>query len=412
MKFPSYPGFAGYPDYPRHLGFSKVVVFLATILVPSISMAQSGLFLSDHEILVAQYWNSTSQKVSTLVGKTRISLTPKWDLGIKGLGEWIRIESMQQAASAHVSHENMDHGDHDPGGASMDVDAVSGASIVGHGHHGSGEGRGEATVTLNRDLSQNNPAGCTASLRYSGESDYHSSMATLGGNLELFQRNTALSGYLGTGLDFSDPSEPPPGSLDTWPAISTRVAAGLQVGQILSSRLQGGISYALSVLSGALENPYRRARILTTLFPEQLPDQRIRHVGGIDVAYYLGLGIAAFHREGMYMDSWGVQAWIPESAVQIELGKKWLLRSRYKYYYQLPADFYRTSYANLSDWYSGDIRLGHLESDEFSIGAEYSLGNGPNASTLTLSGLHSSQTYLAGGNKIKSYIISLGWKSQ
>ena len=363
---------------------------------------------------MAQYWDGSNQQVSTVAGKAWLTLNPDWQLGIKALGEWIRIPGMPDTGSHdHSAHMHDGHDGHegdDPGGASMDVDAVSGASIRAHAHHGSGEGRGEATLSLQRGLRGAAPASLGASVRYSGESDFHSTMATLNGGIELFQRNTALTGYMGAGLDFSDPTEAPPGQASLWPASSSRVAAGVQLGQLLSPRLQGGLSYAFSALAGTLENPYRRARIVTTLFPERLPNARYRHVVGAELGGYLGLGVALFHREGGYMDSWGVRAWIPETALPIEIGNRWMIVPKHKYYYQLPADFYQTSYPSLEGWYSGDVRLGHLEGHEFAMDLEYSLGEGALASSIAVSASLSDFTYLSGNRKERSYVVALSWK--
>ena len=363
---------------------------------------------------MSQYWDGSGQQVSTAAGKAQFSLNPDWRMGLKALGEWIRIPGMPDTgAHGHDHHNHGDHGVDDPGGASADVDAVSGASIRAHGHHGSGEGRVDAALSLSRVMGGGGdiPASMGGSIRYSGESDFHSFMASLNGGVELFQRNTALSGYVGAGTDISDPDEAPPGQAALWPASSSRVAAGVQLGQLLFPRVQMGLSYAVSILSGTLENPYRRARVITTLFPEKLPDTRYRHVAGAELGAYLGLGVALFHRQGGYADSWGVRAWIPETALPIEIGERWMVVPRHKYYYQLPADFHRTSYASLMESYTGDVRLGHLEGHEFGMEVEYSLGRGSRTSALTLSGTLNRQTNLSGNRQDRSYVMALGWRS-
>ncbi len=374
--------------------------------------AQTGAYRTRYETWSAHYWDAQGQQVTTLAGKAWLSLAPDWRLGVKGLGEWIRIPGAPDTgghAHSHHAHGD-DHAGEDPGGASTDIDAVSGASIRAHGHHGSGEGRGEATLSLRRDLPGANPAFVGAGARYSGESDFHSAMATLNGGIELFKRNTAVTGYLGAGLDYSVPDAAPPGEASLWPSASTRLAAGVQVGQLLSPRLQAGLSYAITSLAGTLENPYRRARILTTLFPERLPDLRHRHVAGAEIGAYLGFGAAVFHRQGAYADSWGVRAWIPETALPVELGERWLVTPRHKYYYQLPADFYRTSYSAREGHYTGDIRLGHLEGHELGVEAEYALGPGTRAPALTANFSWSDLRYLSGGSRDRSFVVGLAFR--
>jgi hypothetical protein len=271
----------------------------------------------------------------------------------------------------------------------------------------------EGALLARRFFAGENPGSLGATLRYSGETDYHSAMATLSASREFFQRNTALSGYLGGGVDISDPETPPPGQSDSWPAGSTRLALGLQAGQLLSPRLRAGASYAMTWLSGTLENPNRRARIVTTLFPENVPNQRIRHVAAAEFGAYLGFGVAAFHRQGGYFDSWGVRAWIPETAFPVEIGERWLVTPRHKYYYQLPADFYRTSYpaSALGEWTTGDVRLGHLESHEIGLDLEYAVGSGMRAPSVFLSAAIAELDYLGTDRHHRSYVVSLGFRS-
>ena len=398
---------------------SIVMAFLAVAMEPITIVAQSETTKAKSEVWVLHYWDEAHQLVTTVTGKSWLPLSSQWFLGVKGLTEWIRLAEEEHAVAHpmdHTDHTNHTDMNNDPGGGTMgDVDAVSGASIQGHSHKGLGEARGEGSLSLRRIWAGSNPGSLGASFRYSGESDFHSGMLTLNGSREFFQRNTALSGYVGAGMDYSNPTESPPGQRGLWPANSGRLAASVQVGQLLSPRIQVGMSYAISYLEGMLENPYRRARVITTLFPEQLPETRVRHVFGAEIGSYMGYGVALFHREGAYFDSWGVRSWIPETGLPIEVGKRWLLTPKHKYYYQLPASFYKTAYSK-SDYQlekdlAGDVRLGHLEGNDYSLTIEYSLRAETNASSLSLSGTYFDFVNLSGQTKMKSYVVAMGWKS-
>ena len=53
--------------------------------------AQTGAYRTRYETWSAHYWDAQGQQVTTLAGKAWLSLAPDWRLGVKGLGEWIRI---------------------------------------------------------------------------------------------------------------------------------------------------------------------------------------------------------------------------------------------------------------------------------------------------------------------------------
>jgi hypothetical protein len=106
------------------------LAFAAIALWPCASGAQSDLSGSRREILASQYLDENDQHVSTLSGKTWFSPAQDWRLGVKLAGEWIRV--LPSSHSGHDHNPADPHaGHHDPGGASGDIDAVSGASVVG-----------------------------------------------------------------------------------------------------------------------------------------------------------------------------------------------------------------------------------------------------------------------------------------
>src|SRR5262249_30383677 len=125
--------------------------------------------------------------------------------------------------------------------------------------------------------------------------------------------------------------------------------------------------------AGTLENPYRRALVRTTLFPESVPNTRDRLTTSLGLSQYLGGGFAAHARAGIYADSKGVLAHLPELALSAALGRRFLAAIHGYSSAQSRARFYRTHYDELAPELTGDIRLGTIR--ELALGgyAEYLL---------------------------------------
>lgn len=361
------------------------------------------------EIYFAKYVDGSGQHVSTLGAKSWFSINPNWSTGVKLLGDYISMDAMH-----HTSHSDTDSNvqttEHQHDAMDMDADAISGASGLVHAKHADGKGRGEIAWLLRRDLHGTDPVSIASSMRYSGESDFHSIMGTLSTHGEFFDRNTSISGYMGWGMDISDPSQPPPGESDSWPGQSERISMGFALGQLLNSRIQIGISYAISGYMGVLENPYRRAVVISTLFPEELPNLRVRQVAGFEIGAYMGAGIALFHRQGLTLDSWGSKGWLYESKLPIELGTKWLFTPGHRYFYQTKADFYKPLYTYKENWMTGDSRLGQLEGNEWSAELDYTIQWREHYSHLALSLVFDHQMQLITGKAMESMIVSVIWR--
>ena len=92
--------------------------------------------------------------------------------------------------------------------------------------------------------------------------------ARLIGEIDLFQRNTTLSGFVGAGRDTMSPLTPPPGQESLWPASHARLNAGATLTQVLSRVLLASAGLGFTHQWGTLWSPYRRALVGTTLFPE------------------------------------------------------------------------------------------------------------------------------------------------
>jgi hypothetical protein len=254
------------------------------------------------------------------------------------------------------------HPPHDP-------DAVTSASSTAAGGSAADEWRFEGTGNVAVDGHvEGEPAMARALVKASTEPDYGSLYGGVGGRIELFQRNTTVAGFVGFGRDVVSPVEAPPGQMDDWPATHRRVNGGLSVGQLLSRDLvlNGGVG--LTWQWGELANPYRRALVRTTLYPETVPDDRGRGTAFIGLSWYLGRETAAHVRQGFYADTWEVVAVVPEVALVTALADSLLVTGRYRLYKQWRAEFFEAHYHSVLPIMTGDVRLGPIT--EHTFGAE------------------------------------------
>jgi len=306
------------------------------------------------------YSDNSGLIVTTAALDVAQPLTPDLTAHARAVADRILLER----APLEVEHQagNQATGHHDP-------DVVSSASAFAAGGEVARKWRFEGTagLTLAGEVLEL-PSEVGASIRAGTEPDYGAVSAALSARTELFERNTVVSASLGAGRDTVSPVEPPPGQAALWPASHHRLTAGVTVSQVLSRRLVASGSVAGTLQRGTLENPYRRAIVRTSLFPEQVPDARDRLTASLGLSWYAGRGIALHLRHGIYVDSWGVFGWVPEVSAAKDFGGRVLVLGRYRRYRQLAADFYRARYEELAPILTGDARLGRLA--EHLAGAE------------------------------------------
>jgi hypothetical protein len=288
-------------------------------------------------------------------------------LGVHAAVERITLERKPLDPGDPGAEQSTGHPPHEP-------DAVTSASATAGGGAVAQEWRFEAVATgrVERTL-RDRPVSAGALVKASTEPDYRSAYLNLSGAVELFERNTTLSGSLGYGRDWVQPVEAPPGQLDDWPATHDRFTAGFAFGQLLSPRLVLGAGAGLTVQHGQLASPYRRALVRTSLFPEVAPDTRLRATAFAMLSLHLGAGTALHLRQGLYGDSWRVFAVIPEAVLNREIGSRWLLSGRYRLYQQSAARFYEARYHVLEEYLTGDARLGPITEHSGSAEAQVML---------------------------------------
>ena len=308
------------------------------------------------------YYYSDDAGLSVTTGAAAVEspVGSSTQLGVVGIVENIHIAQPEATELPGAAFGHPHHGA-EPAAPGQEPDIVSSASTIARVKSDSTLWRYEGQLHLRRGVgSSENPADIGVEARYSSEPDYRSLGVTLIGAIDLFERNLTLGGFLNAGRDTVDPEPPPPGEADEWPATHDRVYLGASFLQLLGpdTILLGTLTMGRQ--AGALENPYRRVLVRTSLFPERVPDARWRFSGSLGLARYLGSGFAVHLRNGMYGDSWGVRAWIPEAALVKELGPRFVADVQGRWYSQTAATFYRHHYDDLEENLTADVRLSSL----------------------------------------------------
>jgi len=269
---------------------------------------------------------------------------------------------------------------------------------------------GIAGVKLEKNLQQN-PTRVQFLVRGSTEPDYKSISARLIGEAELFDRNTTISAFVGGGADNMLPAVPPPGQESQWPAGQGRLNAGGSITQLLSKVVVGSAGFGFTHQWGTLWSPYRRALVNGTLFPEVLPKNRERLTSFAALSWYLGGGTALHLRQGFYLDSWQIFAFMPEAAIAKEISHEGLVTFRYRYYGQKAASFYQPVYSEILSIMSGDPRHGSLSEHLGAVELRWSLSGRPGWSkAITFLGSYelSLLTYNQLRSSTRAQVFSLG----
>jgi hypothetical protein len=352
------------------MSFSSWASGLAISLAAGFPVMAGGTASLD----VMEYRDADGLRVTTSETGLEQAVAPGWLLSARLLWDRISVEPGDSSASGagHAHHLMKGAAGNSLAAAHLDgsslgfaaadlpeVDGTSGAS-----QRASAAGGGAVQHRYQVDLgmahqighgSLPHRVGGKAMLSY--EDDYVSATGIGDASIELFQRNVTLSCHIGYGYDRIDPVVPPPGENQLWPATQNRYLLGFGYSQVTGRRSTVSFGYGLQIQRGALESPYRRALVITTLFAENLPDLRLRHHATLSWSYAIWPHLALHHREGIYYDSWNYHAWIPETALNWQIAPKWLLTLRHRFASQDAAEFWQHHYTSLASYRSGDFRL-------------------------------------------------------
>ena len=189
------------------------------------------------------------------------------------------------------------------------------------------------------------------SYRRSTEPDYVSNSGTVSAALSLNQRSTILRSSITLLHDeinqiFRIGSRQLPG-MDGTPRGSfdqdlDSIVTSVGVDQVLSPNVTFQLAYAFAHMRGFLANPYRSISFGVSSQPETHPGTRLRHTVNGRLGFFIPQTETAVHLlYRAYLDSWDIGALTPELRVYQDLGGSTVLRTRYRYYTQTRAFFFK-----------------------------------------------------------------------
>jgi hypothetical protein len=204
------------------------------------------------------------------------------------------------------------------------------------------------------------------------EDDYLSFNVGLGGERDLFDKHTTLSGGLGVSYDQIDPV-----SVQGQPARASddKLSASLFTGvsQVVNrnAQIQATVTYKYS--DGFLSDPYKLASVAGVNVADSRPDSRHQvailarfrqHVPVLDASLHLDYRY--------YIDSWDIQSHTLELAWYQTLFRRIRVIPSARYYSQSQADFYAPFYttARSDGFASSDYRLSPYGALSWGIRAE------------------------------------------
>jgi hypothetical protein len=357
---------------PRHAGRAAVrrpsgVLWLAIACAPGATGSRSRP--ASAELRTTHYSDNSGLSVLTLGGAVEQPVSEEFTATLRGVADRIVVDrTVVEVPPAITANQATGHVDE------LSADIVTSASSVVTGGPGSKKWRLEAVPGVRWDGAVSEaPTSAGLSVRISSESDYHSGLVLARAGVSLFEQNTTVAAFAGYGVDQVDPPTPPPGQAEAYPASHDRWLGGASLSQLLSPTWVASLGLSASHQQGSLSNPYRRATVRTSLFPESLPTSRNRFTAFAASSWYMGWSAALHGRVGSYLDSWGVRAIIPEVVLSKTIAEQVLLKLQYRYYAQSAARFYQVVYPDLQTILAGDMRLGRIQEHAGGVELEWLL---------------------------------------
>jgi hypothetical protein len=137
-----------------------------------------------------------------------------------------------------------------------------------------------------------------------------------------------------------------------WSVVATQVVTKTTV-------VRAGAEFNL--VDGLQHDPYRNVYVAGSNVPESHPDKRVRQ------DFFLGVSQYVYNRSSLkldyrhYSDDWGVTSHMLGLKLNQYVNDSFVFRYRYRYYTQLPSEFYREEYVQsggVDGFQTGDYRLG------------------------------------------------------
>ena len=145
--------------------------------------------------------------------------------------------------------------------------------------------------------------------------------------------------------------------------------------QVLSQRLQMGLSAEVIYMSGLLSTPFHRVYFNDSSRPdiERLPSKRLKIPFGVRLNYFPldNLVLRSYYR--FYYDDFGLTAHTFEVETPIKLGKTLTISPFYRYHTQTAADYFApyAAHSKSQEFYTSDYDLSALDSHKVGVGIKY-----------------------------------------
>ncbi|MCI0694851.1 DUF3570 domain-containing protein [candidate division KSB1 bacterium] len=223
----------------------------------------------------------------------------------------------------------------------------------------------------NEIIASINSSSWNATAYYSSENDYIGRLIGFGVSQGFNQKNTNLSLGLSYGYDTINPL----GQKTTYTRRNILVDAAIT--QTLSPAHIMRFGIDISRLNGFQSNPYRQVNVAGGYPFEQHPQQRLRIAGYVKLNTHLKPANAALWAEyRVYGDDWGILSHTLGLRFYQNLSKRLLMRYRYRFYTQSPANFWRKDYSLLPrqpEFFTDDYKLEPFNSHLFGFHLAYKL---------------------------------------
>lgn len=190
-----------------------------------------------------------------------------------------------------------------------------------------------------------------ATYSYSTEHDWRSHNVTLGGSIDLLDRNLSL----GLSLGVQDNAITRADTFGFAESLSVYLATASAT-YTLSPRDLVQVALSLSQYDGFQASPYRYITVDQMGYAEHVPDQRTRVALVGRYHRYLGDGFALRNHARLYTDSYGVSALTAGSELAFEHGR-FDFTGFARGYAQSSARFYRRAYASQQRYMTIDKEL-------------------------------------------------------
>lgn len=190
------------------------------------------------------------------------------------------------------------------------------------------------------------------------ENDYFAQMVSFGFNRDVRGDNLNIAAGASYSWDSIEPLEdedtagvPDYRRTTYWNVVATQVVTKTTVVRV-------GAEF--NRVAGLQHNPYRNVYVAGSNVPENHPDERMRQ------DFFVGLSQYVYNRSSIkldyryYSDDWGVSSHMVGLKLNQYVNEEFIFRYRYRYYAQLPSEFYRSDYeqaGGVGGYQTSDYRM-------------------------------------------------------